>query len=225
MIDVCDGAAAIESPVFVQIRREDGMAGVVLKGRRRRPVAAPLITVTLAASDRIVELPAGFQGVRSTAATWRTAELDGLWPLAGVREEARERLDVGQHVPALVVGQARLPPRHRRPTQPFIYRAEEIGIGGQLAARCRTDLVDGTGEITGRRNHVLGGRAVTGTVVAVTSRAPFRVYDLSRGRVLREGARSTEQYDRCQDQSASRHGLLPAPCSVLTSQVLGFHPV
>src|SRR5204862_4722904 len=114
----------------------------------------------------------------------------------------------------------------RRAEQPFIYRAQEVRVGGELAARRRADLIDGAGEVARRRDHVLRARAVAGTIVAVTAGAPLRVYDLSRRRVLREGARSTEQYDRCQDQSrASHHGLLPAPCSVLTSHVLGFHPV
>src|SRR6266576_6817625 len=61
VIDVFDRAAAVEAPILVQIRREDGMAGVVLERRRRRPVAAAQISVAFPASNRVVELPADLQ--------------------------------------------------------------------------------------------------------------------------------------------------------------------
>src|SRR5204863_2647533 len=99
MVDVFDRAAAVEPPVFVQVGRKDGMAGVVLECGRRRTVTAPLIAMALAAADGIVELATDYQRFGARAAARRTAKLDRLRPLRRVGEERRECLEVRQHVP------------------------------------------------------------------------------------------------------------------------------
>src|SRR5260370_38705369 len=122
------------------------MAGVVLERRRRRPVAAAQIAVALSATDRVVELPADFQGLGTAAAARRTAELDRLRPLGRIGEERRECLDVGQHIAPLAIGEPSLPARHRRAERPFIYRPHPTAAGGELPPRRPTTLMDRTGK-------------------------------------------------------------------------------
>ena len=192
------------------------MAGVVFQCRRGRPIAASLIAVALPASNRVVELPADLQGLGTATATRCTAELDRLRALGRIGEERRECLDVGQHVAALAVGKAGLPTRHRRARQPFIYRAEQVGVGRELPARRRANLIDRAGEIAGRRNHVARARAIAGTVVAMTAGTPLHVDGLARGGVLRKepGVGSQEQENHA-ERRAITHGRprLPTPGS------------
>src|SRR5207247_9816527 len=117
------------------------------------------------------------------------------------------------HVAAPAVGNAGLPTRHSRARQPFIYGSEQVGIDRELSAWRRTDLIDRAGEIAGRRDHVLGSRAVAGTIVSMTSRTPLHIDGLPGGRVLGSYQRNQKQ---CVDH------LLP---SALTSHVRGFQPV
>src|SRR5206468_12887669 len=108
--------------------------------------------MTLAAADRVVELTAHFERVRAAAATRCAAEGNRLGPLGGIGEEGGERLEVREHVAPLPIRETGLPPRHRGPAQPFIYRAEQIGVRRQLAARRRPNLVDGAREVARRRD-------------------------------------------------------------------------
>src|SRR2546427_12520444 len=56
VVDILDSAAAIEAPVFVQVRREHRVPGVILERGSRRPVAPALIAGTLATAARAIEL-------------------------------------------------------------------------------------------------------------------------------------------------------------------------
>ena len=210
VVDVLHRAAAVEAPVLVQIRREDWVLCVVFEGRRGRSVTAPLITMTLAAADRIVELPSHPQRFSAAAASRLAPERDRLRPLGRIGKERRECLDVRQHVAALAVGEPGLPARHCGAEQPFIYRAQQVGVGRELPARRRANLINRTGEIAGRRDHVTRARAIAGTVVTMAAGAPFGVDLLPRARVLCSNQRDQKE--------CGRHLLL-------TSQVLGFQPV
>src|SRR5262245_29200922 len=138
--------------------------------------------------------------------------------LGRVREETRERLDVREHVAPLAIGEPSFPSRHRRARESLIYRAQQVGVGWELPARGRADLIDGAGEVARRRNHVLGRDTIPGARFPVTTRAPLGVDDFAGGCVLRKEhrARSNEQKTAESDAISHACSLLLAPCSLPT---------
>src|SRR5713226_822282 len=210
VVDVLHATAAVEPPVFVQIGGEDRVLCVVLERGRRRTVPASLVTVTLAAADRVVELsPHAQRFGAAPPPSGRTPEFDGLWPLGRISKVRAECLDIGEHITALAIGESSLPCGHRRAGQPFIYRAPQIGVGGKLAARRRTYLIEGVAsEIARWRDHMAGTLTVAFAVHAVAASAPLHVDGLARGGVLRkeQGAVSWEQ------ESAKNKDLLNHAC-------------
>ncbi len=183
-IDVSGRAAAVEAPVLGEVRREDRLARVVLEGRRRRTVAAALVAVALAAADRVVEQPPRPERRGGRAAARLLGELERHRMLRRVGEEGRERLDVGDHVAPLGLGQPRLPAGHRRAAQPLVDRPHQVGVGRQLAARRGADLVDCAREVARPGQHVARGGPVPRAAVAVAAGAPFHVDPLAGGGVL-----------------------------------------
>src|SRR5205085_10287999 len=92
VVDVRRPAPPAKPPALMQVRREDGKPGVVLERGRGRPVSPPLVAVTLAAPDGIVELAPGLERRRAGATARLARELERRRVLARVREERGERL-------------------------------------------------------------------------------------------------------------------------------------
>ena len=183
-VNIPDRGAAPEPPVLVQVRREDWLAGVVVEVRGRRPVPPPLLTVTLEAVDRVVELAPDPQRLGAAAAAGLAREREHLHVLARVGEERRERLEIRHHVATIARRQPRLPRRHRRPGKPLVDGAHQVRVGGQLSAGRRADLVDRAGEVARPRQHVVRRFALAVSLIAVTSRAPFYVNHFASGCIL-----------------------------------------
>src|SRR5688500_364119 len=105
--------------------------------------------MTLEALELLVNL-APFRD-RFGRAPRRLADFD--WRGRGASEELREALDVRDDILAFRIGQAVPPLGHRRAGHTLLDHSSEVGIGRELAARGRPDLVAAFREVTWTRKH------------------------------------------------------------------------
>src|SRR5439155_17400858 len=88
-VDVGAGRATAESPALMEIRGEDRESRVILERRRGGPVASPLIAMTLAAPDGVVELSPDCERLGTRPASRLAPELERHDVLTRIREEPR----------------------------------------------------------------------------------------------------------------------------------------
>jgi len=193
--------------------------------RSAAKMGKPASSLSVGASDRVVELAPDLQrlGARATA-RW-AGELQGDDVLARVGEERREGLDISHRVAPLGVREAPPPARHGAARQPFVDRVEQVGVGRQLSARRRPDLVDRTGEIARTWQHVRRRRAVARAAIAMATGAPLHVDGLPFRRVLYgdeergtgDGWCDEHERQQCVNHAPSPVPRLPSPFSPRSS--------
>src|SRR5262245_24743929 len=191
---------AAERPALGQVRGRDRLAPLVLQLGTRRPVGPALGAVTLVALDRLEHLLAALDRLRGRADFLGQLDLLGRF----LELVSRERLDVGDEVPAVSVGEHG-PRRHRRAGHAIGDDAEEVLVRRDLV-RGRPDLVDPCREVARLRHQELGGRPLAVALLAVTADALELVHGLAGVRVtgLRadEDRRAEDERDGGEDRKS-----------------------
>ena len=171
-VDVARRAAAMEGPGLGEVGGGQRLIPIVLERGRDGARAPAVRAVTTEAAKLVVHLPAARDALGRARDRRARRHRHRLLP----GKSRRQRLDVGDDVGDVRVGEDLVPRRHGGAVQPLPHRPGHVVVCGDAAGFGRPDLVLARGEVARSRREERSGGSVAFAALAVALDA-VRVVD------------------------------------------------